>query len=61
MLPEIWSETDRFFVILGHFLPFYTPSYPENQNVEKIKKTPRDIIVLHKCSTKNHDDTMYCS
>ena len=22
MLPEIWSVTDIFFVILGHFLPF---------------------------------------
>ena len=23
-VPEIWSETE-FFVILGHFLPFYPP------------------------------------
>ena len=23
MLPDIWSVTDIFFVILGHFLPFY--------------------------------------
>ena len=35
------TELDRFcFVILGHFLPFYTspPNKPENQNFEKMKK-----------------------
>ena len=30
--------------ILGYFLPFYLPNSPENQNLKKIKKTPRDII-----------------
>ena len=53
-------QTD-FLSLWAIFLPFYTPSYPENQNVEKILKTPQDIIILHKCSTKNHDDTMHCS
>ena len=27
MVPEIWSTSD-FFVILGHFLPFYCPPPP---------------------------------
>ena len=27
-------EQDSFFLILGHFLPFY----PENENFEKMKK-----------------------
>ena len=27
---------------------------------EKLKKTPEDIIILHKC-TKNHDHMLYCS
>ena len=50
----------EFFVILDHFLPFYPPNNPKNQNFEKLKKTPGDIIILHKC-TKNHDHMLYCS
>ena len=38
MVPEIWSMTDRNFVILDYFLPFYPPNNPENQNFEKMKK-----------------------
>ena len=53
MAPEIWSVTE-FFVILGHFLPFYPTNNPKNQNFEKMKKTPGDIIILHTC-IKNHD------
>ena len=53
MVPEIWSVTE-FFVILGHFLPFYPTNNPKNQNFEKMKKTPGDIIILHTC-IKNHD------
>ena len=52
-----WTE---FFVILDHFLPFYPPNNPKNQNFEKLKKTPGGIIILHKC-TKNHDQMLYCS
>ena len=37
-----------FFVILGHFLPFYPPNNPKNQNFGKIKK-------------KNHNHKLYCS
>ena len=37
MVPEIWSATDKIFVILGRFLPFYFPN-PENQNFEKVNK-----------------------
>ena len=48
-----------FFLILDHFVPFYPPNKPENQNFEKREKTPGDII-LHKC-TKNHDDILYLS
>ena len=32
----------------------------KNQNFEKLKKTPGDIIILHRC-TKNHDNIPYCS
>ena len=38
MVLEIWSTTDIIFVILDHFLPFYQPNNPENQNFEKMKK-----------------------
>ena len=43
----------NFFVILGHFFPFY-PTNSKNQNLEKMKKTRGGIVSLHKC-TKNHD------
>ena len=36
---------NRFFLILDHFLHFYNP---ENQNFEKMKKMPGDIIISHK-------------
>ena len=58
MVPEKASATE-FFVILDHFLPFYPPNNLKNQNFEKLKKTPGDII-LHKCA-KNHDHMLYCS
>ena len=37
---------------MGHFFPFYPTNNLKNQNFEKMKKTPRAIINLHKC-TKN--------
>ena len=52
MVPEISSATRQFFVILGYFLPFYSPNNPENQNFEKMKKSPGDIIMLHTCRKK---------
>ena len=52
IVPEIVSTTDKIF---SHFGPFYTPNNPENQNFEKIKRAPGDIIILHKCTTnENH-------
>ena len=60
MVPETWSATDFFFVILDYFLPFYPPNNPENQNFEKLKKLLIDIIILHMCTiNKNH--VMYVS
>ena len=47
----------NFFVISGHFLPFYPPSpppHPGNQNSAKMKKASGDVIILHVC-TKNHN------
>ena len=57
MVPQIWSMTNNF-VILDHFLPFYPPKNPNNQNFEKKTKTPGDLIILNKC-TKNHDHMLH--
>ena len=60
MVPDIWIVTDKIFFHLDHFLPFYLPNDPKNQNVLKKKKAPGDIIILHKC-TKNENHMMYGS
>ena len=59
-VPESLSETDIIFCHFGHFLPFYLCNNPENQNFEKMKKTPSDIIILHLCTT-NDNHMMYDS
>ena len=51
MVPEIWSATD----ILNQFGSFGPLDNTENQNFEKMKKTPGDII-LQKCTI--HDNRM---
>ena len=55
MIPKIWSATDRTFSHFGPFfalLPLPRPplNNPKDQNFEKMKKNPRDIIILHKCT-----------
>ena len=50
----------QYFVILGHFLPFYPSNNPENQNFEKMKKTSGDVIILNMCS-KNDNHMMHAS
>ena len=54
---EIWCMTD---VIIFHFGPFSSPNNPKDKIFEKLKKDPRDIIILHKCA-KNHNHMLYCS
>ena len=50
-----------YFVILDHFLPFYTHTLTApKMKIPKSKKTPGYIIILHK-RTKNHDHGLYCS
>ena len=46
-----------FWAILCPFTPLTTPKMKISK---KMKKTPGDIIILHKC-TKNHDHRLYCS
>ena len=63
MLHYSWDmvhEGCNYFSSLVHFLLFYSPNSPKNQNFEKMKKTIRDIIILHMC-IKNYDQMMYSS
>ena len=55
-------ECDRynFFSFWTMFCPLTPPKNPENQNFVKMKKAPRDIIILHKC-TINDNNMMYGS
>ena len=55
---EAWQT--KFFVSLDCFFPFYPSNNQKNQNFEKLKKNPGDIIILHKCP-KNHDHMLYYS
>ena len=43
---------------MDHVLPFYPLNNLKNQNLEEMKKTPEDIIILHMC-TKNDNHMMY--
>ena len=61
MVPEIWCVTDVTVIsILGYFLHFYPPKSPKNQNFEKMKTRPGNIIIL-RMHTKNYDQMMYGS
>ena len=48
-----WNRRN-FFVILNCFLPFYPPNNTKNQNFEKMKKPPGDIIILHRCNINDN-------
>ena len=58
MVPEIGNVTDRIFCHLGPFFALLPPNNPKNQNFEKLKKNPGDIILLHMC-TINDNQMMY--
>ena len=62
---DVWflkykTRQTECFVILDHFLLSHHPDDPENQNFEKLKKSPGDIIILH-MSTINDNHMMYGS
>ena len=60
MLPEIWSTTDRIFCHFESFFALFPHNDLENQNFEKMKKEPGDVITLH-MFTINDDHMMYGS
>ena len=47
MVSEILSATERTFCHFGLFFALLPPRNPKNQNFEKMKKAPGDIIILH--------------
>ena len=51
MVPEIKGATGKTFC---HFGPFFGPNNPKNQNFEKMKNSPGNIITLHKCTKNNY-------
>ena len=57
---DMECNRQNFFLILDHFLPFNPTNNPKNQTFWTHKRTPGDIIILHKC-TENHDHMLYCS
>ena len=57
---EILSSCTRVPCHFGPFLPSDPPNNLENQNFEKMKNMPGDIIILHLCTT-NDNHMMYGS
>ena len=51
---------DKIFCHFGPFFALLPPNNPKNQNFEKMKNLPGDIIILHKC-IKNHGHMLHCS
>ena len=60
MVPEIPSVKDRIFGHFGLFFALLPHNNRKNQNFGKIKKTPGDIMILHRC-TINNNHMMYGS
>ena len=54
----VWRT--KFFVILDNFFSFYPTNNPKNQNFEKMKQMPADIIILQMCNI-NENHMMYGS
>ena len=57
---DIRHDSQSFFIILDHFLPSDPPNNLKNQNFEKMKKTPGDIILLQ-LSITNNNHVIYSS
>ena len=59
-VPEIWCVMD--LIVIFSFSAIFTllPPTAQKIKIQKIKKPPGDIIILHKC-TKNYGYMLYCS
>ena len=58
MVPEIQSMANRIFHHFGPFFARLSPNNPKNQNFEKMKTPPGDIITVNMCSI-NENHMMY--
>ena len=54
MIPEIWCAVDKSFCHFGLFFDFLLPNNLKNHNFEKMKKSPRDTIILHRCNINDN-------
>ena len=54
MVPQIGSATDRMFCPFGLFFALLPANNPKNQNFEKMKKLPGNIIILHRCNINDN-------
>ena len=58
MLVYVWFlRYGNFFVILDHFLPFYTPSSLKTRKINILKKEKKmtgDIIIFHMCTINDN-------
>ena len=57
---DMEHNRQNFLSFRAIFLPFYHSNNPQNQNFEKMKKIPGDIIILLLCTT-NDNHMMYGS
>ena len=61
---DVWllrylAQQTEFLTFWAIFCPL-SPKNPENQNFDKMKKLPGDIIILHKCNLDdNHIDVLF--
>ena len=51
---------NSYFSFFFLFFALLHPNSLKYENFQKTKKTPRDVIILHKC-TKNYNHMVYCS
>ena len=57
---EIWRDGCNYFSFWAIFCLFTPLTARKMKIFFKMKKTPGDIIILHKC-TRNHDHMLHCS
>ena len=57
-ISSLYTNVPKIMIHFGLFFALLPPNSSKNENFTKMKNTPGDIIILHKC-TKNHDHILY--
>ena len=47
------DRCNHYFSFWAIFCPFSLPNNTKNQNFNKMKNIPKDIIILHMCTKNN--------